>query len=101
MSSAGPFSLDRVARLARLEVPDSSREKLQHEMDEILRFIDVLEELDLDDIEPFFGMTPPGSNQEHVAKRDDTVRGSIERDQVLANAADQDGEFYLVPPVFE
>lgn len=90
------FSAEKVARLARLQFSPDSIANVQNQIDRILEFVAQIDDLDLDEVEPFFGAV---SSLNPV--RADEVSESVARDKVLSNAPDTDGEFYLVPPVFK
>ncbi len=101
LSSELRFSIERIAELARLELTPESHAQSQLELQRILDFIEVLDELDLADVEPFFGTIETSQLNDVLSTRDDEVWPSIPREEILSNAPDQDGEFYRVPPVFE
>ena len=95
-------SIDRetsiqVARLARIHLPAAEVESTQQQLSHILHYVGQLNQVDLpDDIEPFFGAVESVN-----AIRPDEAQASFERDLMLKNAPDTDGEFYRVPPVFK
>ena len=95
-------SIDRetsiqVARLARIHLSAAEAETTQKQLSHILHYVGQLNQVDLpDDIEPFFGAVESVN-----AIRPDEVQASLERDLMLKNAPDTDGEFYRVPPVFK
>lgn len=96
MSDPGKkFSAEKVARLARIDFPQISMAQVQTQLDEILTYVDQLNELDLTGVKPFFG-----AFDSNHALRSDEIRTSLSREEVLANSPKNDGEFYLVPPVF-
>ena len=101
MPSDKRFSIERIAELARLELNPDSNAQSQRELQRVLDFIAVLDELDLTDVEPFFGTIETPLLTEAPYSRDDEVRPSTSRESILGNAPDQDGAFYRVPPVFE
>ena len=85
----------RVAHLARLPLSDDQADAARADLNRILDYVGLLESVSLDEqTPPFFGV-----EVEDPEIRDDQVRPSVERDQMLANAPDSDGEFYRVPPV--
>ena len=85
-----------VAKLARIDLPDDKAEAVQEDLEKVLNYVQQLEAVELpDDIEPFFGATELVN-----AVREDQVRHSMDRETILENAPDSDGEFYRVPPVF-
>lgn len=86
----------KVAALARLELTDEELETFTGQLAAVLEYVDVLNELDTDGVEP---MT-------HVAEltdvlRDDEPCASLPSDAALANAPKSDGRFFLVPPILD
>jgi len=97
------FSLQRVARLAKIEPDDPDR--IQSQIQQILEFISILDELQLDEVEPFFGAnelcSTPADGSSRQPIRADRPNESLTREQALKNAPVCDDRFYLVPPVFD
>ncbi len=86
----------KIARLARIKVPDEDLDALAGELSNILDWIEQLNEVDTTDVPP---MT-------HVAVmklkwRDDEVTGAPPRDDVIANAPEERDVFFTVPKVLE
>ena len=100
MPPSEKFSVERIANLARIDVAEDQRSQTRSDLDKVLNFIQVLDELTLDDVEPFFGAVT-GDSAAQPPIRTDVVSESIPREQVLENAPDHDGQFYRVPPVFD
>ena len=87
----------KVALLARLHLPDDQAEKTQADLEKVLDYVKQLESVDVpDDIEPFFGAIESVN-----AIRTDEALPSSDRETILANAPNSDGQFYKVPPVFK
>lgn len=97
-----PESIDRatveqVARLARIHLSEKQLDESSKQLGEILNYIGQLEQVELpDDVVPFFGAIESVN-----AIREDEVKPSVNRDSILKNAPDSDGEVYSVPPVFK
>ena len=95
-------SIDRetaiqVARLARIHLSPTQAESMQKQLSHILHYVGQLDQVELpDDLEPFFGAVESVN-----AIRPDRVEPSFDRELMLENAPDTDGEFYRVPPVFK
>ena len=84
-----------VARLARIDLPESQIDETAKKLGEVLTYVGQLDQVQLtDDVEPFFGAIESVN-----AVRADQQGNSVERDLILSNAPDADGEFYRVPPV--
>ncbi len=88
--------VEQVARLARIHLSEQQLDASSKQLGEILNYVGQLERVTLpDDVEPFFGAIESVN-----AIRADEVNSSVDRDSILSNAPDSDGEFYSVPPVF-
>lgn len=86
----------RIARLARIHVDDADLAPLADELNNILGWIEQLEEVDTDGVEP---MT---SAVEMVQRlRADAVNDGDLQHAVLSNAPEPDDGFYTVPKVVE
>jgi aspartyl-tRNA(Asn)/glutamyl-tRNA(Gln) amidotransferase subunit C len=86
----------KVALLARLHLPDDQAPSTQANLEKILQYVQQLESVDIpEDTEPFFGAIESVN-----AIRPDDVSCSTDREAILKNAPDSDGQFYKVPPVF-
>ena len=88
--------VEHVARLARLALTDDEIEQLTVELGAVLEHAADVAALDLDDVPPTAHPLPLRN-----VLRDDTVRPSLDRDEVLAAApAAEDGRF-RVPRILE
>jgi len=88
--------VEYVARLAHLAVDDAAKERLAGEMGDILGYMDKLNELNTDDIEPMMH-----AQEMTNVYRDDEVKPSLTREEALRNAPQTDGEYFLVPRILE
>ncbi|MBS1303173.1 Asp-tRNA(Asn)/Glu-tRNA(Gln) amidotransferase subunit GatC [Loktanella sp. SALINAS62] len=86
----------RVAKLARIKVEDDALPALAQEFSAILGFIEQLNEVDVDGIEPMTSVTP-----QRLYRRDDVVTDGSQQSKVLANAPDAREGFFAVPKVVE
>ncbi len=94
-SKAGAIDVSYVAQLARLELDESEKAAMQHDMEAIVEYIDELSELDVSGVEP-----TAHAVQVTNVERDDVARPGFGRDVMLANApALIDGELIKVPQV--
>jgi aspartyl-tRNA(Asn)/glutamyl-tRNA(Gln) amidotransferase subunit C len=85
-----------IADLARLQLDDQQTESLADDMNRILEFVETLNELDTEDVEPL----------EHVIEletqfREDEVGEHLPHDEALKNAPDADSDYIRVPRVIE
>jgi len=85
----------KIAALARLRVEPAEEERMARELGAILTYVEQLQALDLEGIEPTSQVTegaPP-------ALRPDEARPCEVRDEALAEAPDRDGDYFRVPQV--
>lgn len=86
-----------VAGLARLELTDYEIQRYSSEIDAVLEYMEQLEELDLEGVEPTAHAVP----RQNIL-RDDLPADSLERPLVIDNApAAVDDQYIKVPPVFD
>ncbi len=89
-------TVKRVAKLARLAVDDTKAEKMQGELNAILGFIDQLNEVDVEGVEPMTSVV-----QMEMRKRVDEVNDGNKADDVTANAPASEENYFMVPKVIE
>lgn len=89
-----PQEVARVARLARLEVPEGKLELFAAQLGDILTYMDKLGEVETEGVEPLY--TPVSHT---TVLRSDQVHRDYERSEVLANSPESDGAFFVVPRV--
>jgi aspartyl-tRNA(Asn)/glutamyl-tRNA(Gln) amidotransferase subunit C len=86
----------KVAKLARIAEPEDKLEALSKELSGILNWIEQLNEVDTDGVEP---MTT--AVHAKLPMRDDVVTEGGDPERVLANAPKRAGAFFVVPKVVE
>ena len=94
--SLDPATVRRIAKLARIGVPEGDIARLQGELNGILGWIEQLAELNVDGVEPL-----TGGAQIALRLRQDVVTDGQIAEAVLSNAPDRVGAFYTVPKVVE
>ena len=85
-----------IARLARMKIPDKDESELARELNQILDWIEQLDEVDTKDVLPVTSVT-----SETLSQRDDKVTNLDQKDKVLANSPSDNSDFYVVPKVVE
>ncbi len=89
-----PEEVAKVARLARLDMDQPKIEQYAAQLGGILGYMDKLAELDTASVEPMY--TPV----DHVSVlREDVVRKDCARADILKNAPETDGAFFIVPRI--
>ena len=94
--SLDPATVRRIATLARIRVEDDQVEALRQELNGILGWIEQLNEVNVDGIEPLSGASAMALNM-----REDVVTDGGMTDLVLSNAPERIGDFFAVPKVVE
>jgi len=88
--------VEYVAHLARLEITAKEKDKFTSQLNDILLYIDKLNELNTEGVEPMSHAIAVTN-----AFREDDIVDSIGTEKSLANAPDARGEFFRVPKVIE
>jgi len=86
----------RIARLARIAVTDEDVPHLQGELNAILAFVEQLNEVDVEGVEPMTSVTPMV-----MKKRQDEVTDGGIPELIVGNAPATEDDFFLVPKVVE
>jgi len=86
----------KVAKLARIRVEEDDLPALAQEFNTILGFIEQLNEVNVDGVEPMVSVTPM-----RLKRRTDEVTDGNQQDKVLSNAPDAREGFFAVPKVVE
>ena len=94
--SVDTATVRHIAKLARIAVTDGEVEALVPELNNILGWIEQLQEVDVSSIEPMTAVIP-----NTLRLREDVVTDGGKRDQVLKNAPVAEHGFFAVPKVIE
>ena len=94
--SVDKATVARIARLARINVPEDRQEQLVVKLNGILDWIAELDEVDTGAVEPLASVTGHG-----LPRRSDEVTDGNRVDEVLANVPETAGGFFVVPKVVE
>ncbi|MGO4908849.1 Asp-tRNA(Asn)/Glu-tRNA(Gln) amidotransferase subunit GatC [Pseudorhodobacter sp. W20_MBD10_FR17] len=86
----------KVAKLARIRVEEADLPALATELSGILGFMEQLNEVDVEGIEPMTSVTP-----QRLKRRADVVTDGNIQEQILKNAPDAREGFFAVPKVVE
>jgi aspartyl-tRNA(Asn)/glutamyl-tRNA(Gln) amidotransferase subunit C len=86
----------RIAHLARIAVSEAETPHLQDEINAILKFVEALDAVDVEGVEPMTSVTPM-----RLPMREDVVSDGDIAPLVLANAPLTEEGFFVVPKVIE
>ena len=89
-------TVNKIARLCRLDIPEVNKESLTNDLNNILGFVAQLDEVDTSNVEPLASVT----GHKLPLRSDDVNDGNIE-DLVLKNAPEKSSGFFVVPKVIE
>lgn len=88
--------VDYVSTLSRLRLPQEEKAKMAGELEQIVTYMDTLNTLDTDGVEPMSHIFP----LKNVLRADEVVP-SAEREVLLSGAPDRDEETFRVPKAVE
>lgn len=86
----------RIAHLARIRTDDAQLDALVGDLNNILGFVEQLNEVNTDEVEPLASVTGHS-----LPMRADAVTDGAYPDRVLANAPERAHGYYAVPKVVE
>jgi aspartyl-tRNA(Asn)/glutamyl-tRNA(Gln) amidotransferase subunit C len=89
-------TLDKIAHLARLEFDERDTEKMIRDLDNIFSFVEKLNEVNTDGVEPLTTMS-----HEVNSLRGDEVKPHLDHDLALKSAPRKDADYFRVPKVLE
>lgn len=88
--------IDKLSALAKLEYDVAGKESVKKDLTRILGFIDQLNELDTEKVDPLIFMT-----EEKNVLRADEVQEMVSQKDALKNAPDKDSDYFKVPKVLK
>lgn len=90
------ISIEHLSRLARLALTEEEKSRYGNQLDNILQYVEKLNELDTTGIEPTSHVISISN-----VTREDISRPSLSREDALMNAPDKTDAFYRVPKIIE
>lgn len=95
MSTITNDDVRHLAQLSSLQMPDAEVESLRAGIEKIINYINQLDELDTDGVEPTYQVT----GLQNVWRDDEIIDSSVSRQQLLSLAAEQSDNCVKVPKV--
>ena len=89
-------TIKHISKLSRISVDDEKAKKLAGDMNSIFDFIEKLNELNTDNVEPLTSVA-----ETTLKLRSDEIKSGNIREQVLKNSPDENEDFFVVPRVVE
>ena len=89
-------TIKHISKLSRISVDDKKAKKLEVDLNSIFEFIEKLNELDTDKVEPLTSIA-----ETTLKFRTDEVKSKDIRNQILKNSPEKNEDFFVVPKVVE
>ncbi|MDC1463551.1 Asp-tRNA(Asn)/Glu-tRNA(Gln) amidotransferase subunit GatC [Alphaproteobacteria bacterium] len=89
-------TIKHISKLSRISVDDAKANKLAGDLNSIFDFIEKLNELNTDNVEPLTSVA-----ETTLKLRADEVRSENIRGQILKNSPEENEDFFVVPRVVE
>ena len=89
-------TIKHISKLSRISVDDKKADKLAEDLNSIFDFIEKLNELNTDKVEPLTSVA-----ETSLKLRTDEVKSKDIREQILKNSPDVNEDFFVVPKVVE
>ena len=89
-------TIKNISKLSRISVDDAKADKLAGDLNSIFNFIEKLNELNTDNVEPLTSVA-----ETTLKLRTDEVKSKNIRDQILKNSPEENEDFFVVPRVVE
>ena len=89
-------TIKHITKLSRISVDDTKANKLAGDLNSIFDFIEKLNELNTDNVEPLTSVA-----ETTLKLRADEVKSENIRDQILKNSPEENEDFFVVPRVVE
>ena len=89
-------TIKHISKLSRISVDDAKADKLAGDLNSIFDFIEKLNELNTDNVEPLTSVA-----ETTLKLRADEVKSGNIRDKILKNSPEENEDFFVVPRVVE
>ena len=89
-------TIKHISKLSRISVDEKRAEKLADDLNSIFDFIEKLNELKTDNVEPLTSVA-----ETTLKLRLDEVKSKNLRDQVIKNSPQENEDYFVVPKVIE
>ena len=89
-------TIKHISKLSRISVDDEKADKLAGDLNSIFNFIEKLNELNTDNVEPLTSVA-----ETTLKLRADEVKSENIRSQILKNSPEENEDFFVVPRVVE
>ena len=88
--------IEKLAKLSQLDFSEDAKSKMEEDLNKILNFVDELNTLNTDDVEPLVYI-----NEEVNKLREDKIGEHLTKEKALKNAPTKDSDYFKVPTVLK
>ena len=89
-------TVKHISKLARISLDEEKASKLAKDLNSIFKFIEKLNELKTDNVEPLTSVA-----ETRLRFREDQIKSENIREKILKNSPDENKDFFVVPKVVE
>jgi len=89
-------TIKHISKLSRIDLDDEKSKKLQKDLNSIFKFIEKLNKLKTDNVEPLTSIA-----EKTLPLRKDKIDTTNIREQILKNSPEDNKDFFVVPKVVE
>lgn len=89
-------TVDHIAHLARLEFEGEAKVAIKQDLENIISFMEVLQQVDTENVEPLIFMS-----DEINRLREDVAEVTLTQEEVLKNAPKKDSDYFRIPKVLD
>ena len=89
-------TVKHISKLARISTAEKKANKLANDLNSIFKFIEALNELDTEKVEPLTSVADT-----KLRLREDKFEANNIRDKILKNSPDENKDYFVVPKVVE
>ena len=89
-------TVKKISKLARISVDDEKAKKLESDLNSIFEFIEKLNELKTDNVEPLTSIA-----ETTLRLREDKITSDNIREKILKNSPEKNNDFFVVPKVVD
>jgi aspartyl-tRNA(Asn)/glutamyl-tRNA(Gln) amidotransferase subunit C len=89
-------TIKKISKLARISVTNEETDRLEKDLNSIIKFVEQLKELNTDKITPIASVS-----DQVLTMNKDEIKKINEKEEILKNAPEKNSNYYIVPKVIE
>ncbi len=89
-------TIKKISKLARISVTNEETDRLEKDLNSIIKFVEQLKELNTDKITPIASVS-----DQVLTMNKDVIKKINEKEEILKNAPEKNSNYYIVPKVIE